>query len=211
MKLDGNELPCENALRVLSWNMDSLSVEKARNPGIVHVLVELLLRYHIRVAVIQGIQEPLALQTVITLTSSIVSIDKVATINKMKNFPFFLFFLFEQLCEDMNKHDGIVHPYTCSTGDGSVGYLHQGPLEIRSWPLLGNSLAAVSLATVENNDVSFALVTSSFANLSGDHPATLIPQFIKAILNLSLTERIICLADFSHHNHSPCKYGVQIR
>jgi len=167
---NGNELPCENALRVLSWNMDSLSVEKARNPGIVHVLVELLLRYHIRVAVIQGIQEPLALQT---------------------------------LCEDMNKHDGIVHPYTCSTGDGSVGYLHQGPLEIRSWPLLGNSLAAVSLATVENNDVSFALVTSSFANLSGDHPATLIPQFIKAILDLSLTERIICLADFSHHNHSP--------
>ena len=92
MKLDGNELPCENALRVLSWNMDSLSVEKARNPGIVHVLVELLLRYHIRVAVIQGIQEPLALQTVITLTSSIVSIDKVATINKMKDFPFFFSF-----------------------------------------------------------------------------------------------------------------------
>ena len=45
--------------------MDSLSVEKARNPGIVHVLAELLLRYHIRVAVIQGVQEPLAIQTVI--------------------------------------------------------------------------------------------------------------------------------------------------
>ena len=123
---------------------------------------------------------------------------------------FLLFFFFEQLCEDINKHDGIVHPYTCSTSSGNVGYLHQGSLEIRSSPLLSSNLAPVSLATVENNDVTFVLVTCSFANLSADHASTLIPQFIKAILDLSLTERIICLADFSHHNHSPCKYRIRI-
>ena len=123
---------------------------------------------------------------------------------------FFFFFFFEQLCEDINKHDGIMHPYTCSTSSGNVGYLHQGSLEIRSSPLLSSNLAPVSLATVENNDVTFVLVTCSFANLSADHASTLIPQFIKAILDLSLTERIICLADFSHHNHSPCKYRIRI-
>lgn len=166
---NGNELPCENALRVLSWNMDSLTMEKARNPGIIHVLAELLLRYHIRVAVIQGILDPLVIQT---------------------------------LCEDINKHEGIEHPYAF-TSDGDVGYLHQGTLEICCSPLVGSNLPAVSLATVENNNATFALVTSSFTNLSADHASTLIPQYIKAILDCSLTERIICLADFSHLNHSP--------
>lgn len=69
--------------------MDSLTMEKARNPGIIHVLAELLLRYHIRVAVIQGILDPLVIQTVITFTipllhsfTSTVVVDVLSDISK---------------------------------------------------------------------------------------------------------------------------------
>lgn len=56
--------PCENSFRILSWNLDGLSVEKARNPGVVDVVGKLLSRYHIKVAVIEGIKDPLGLKEV---------------------------------------------------------------------------------------------------------------------------------------------------
>lgn len=54
----------ENRLRILSWNLDGLSVEKARNPGVVDVVGKLFYHYHIKVAVIQGVQDPLGLKEV---------------------------------------------------------------------------------------------------------------------------------------------------
>lgn len=57
--------PCANGLRIMSWNLDGLSVEKARNPGVVNVVGKLLSRYHITVAVIEGIKDPLGLKEVI--------------------------------------------------------------------------------------------------------------------------------------------------
>ncbi len=67
IKIEEELSPCENALRILSWNLDGLSVEKARNPGVINVISRLLLRYHISVAVIQGVVEPSALQEVLTI------------------------------------------------------------------------------------------------------------------------------------------------
>ena len=54
----------ENGFRLLSWNLDALSVEKARNPGVIDVVSKILSRYNISVAVFQGISDPLALQLV---------------------------------------------------------------------------------------------------------------------------------------------------
>jgi hypothetical protein len=48
----------------LSWNLDGLSVEKAQNPGVVNVVGNLLTRYHIKVAIIVGIDDPLGLKEV---------------------------------------------------------------------------------------------------------------------------------------------------
>ncbi len=56
--------PCENGLRILSWNLDGLSVEKAQNPGVVNVVGNLLTRYHIKIAIIEGIEDPLGLKEV---------------------------------------------------------------------------------------------------------------------------------------------------
>ena len=56
--------PRENRLRILSWNLDGLSVEKARNPGVVDVVGKLFYHYHIKIAVIQGVQDPLGLKEV---------------------------------------------------------------------------------------------------------------------------------------------------
>lgn len=53
----------------MSWNLDGLSVEKAHNPGVVNVVGKLLTRYHIKVAVIEGVEDPLGLKEVITMTS----------------------------------------------------------------------------------------------------------------------------------------------
>ena len=33
LKANGVPEPCDNGLRILSWNLDGLSVEKASNPG----------------------------------------------------------------------------------------------------------------------------------------------------------------------------------
>ena len=116
-----------------------------------------------------------------------------------------------QLCGEINKQEGIVELYSCSTTDNDVGYLHQGALEVRSSPLVASNNLAISLATVTHKSSTYALVTCSFAALPsqvGDDPSTLIPQLIKAIMDLSLTERILCLADFSHLNHASCKYSI---
>lgn len=48
----------------MNWNLDSLSCDKAHNPGIVIVMARLLAHYHISVAIIQGITDPLALKEV---------------------------------------------------------------------------------------------------------------------------------------------------
>jgi hypothetical protein len=44
--------------------LDGLSVEKAQNPGVVNVVGNLLTRYHIKIAIIEGIEDPLGLQEV---------------------------------------------------------------------------------------------------------------------------------------------------
>ena len=54
----------ENALRIMKWNMDGLSFEKAHNPGVICVMARLLARYHITVAIIQGITDSLGLREV---------------------------------------------------------------------------------------------------------------------------------------------------
>ncbi|XP_057366231.1 endonuclease/exonuclease/phosphatase family domain-containing protein 1-like [Daphnia carinata] len=62
-QLNGDAVePYENGLRILSWNLDGLSVEKARNPGVINVVGNLLIRYHIKVAVIEGVADPLGLK-----------------------------------------------------------------------------------------------------------------------------------------------------
>lgn len=60
-RLDGEPEPSGNTLRILSWNLDGLSVEKARNPGVVTVISKILLRYHISIAVLHGVIDPLGL------------------------------------------------------------------------------------------------------------------------------------------------------
>jgi hypothetical protein len=44
--------------------LDGLSVEKAQNPGVVNVVGNLLTRYHIKIAIIEGIEDPLGLKEV---------------------------------------------------------------------------------------------------------------------------------------------------
>ena len=39
-------------------------MEKAQNPGVVNVVGKLLTRYHIKVAIIEGIEDPLGLKEV---------------------------------------------------------------------------------------------------------------------------------------------------
>lgn len=56
--------PYVNGIRILSWNLDGLSLEKARNPGVINVVGNLLTRYHIKVAVIEGVADPLGLKEV---------------------------------------------------------------------------------------------------------------------------------------------------
>ena len=60
--------PSENALRIMKWNLDGLSFEKAHNPGVVCVMARLLARYHITVAIIQGITDSLGLKEVTFFT-----------------------------------------------------------------------------------------------------------------------------------------------
>ena len=56
--------PSENTVRIMKWNLDGLSFEKAHNPGVVCVMARLLARYHITVAIIQGITDSLGLKEV---------------------------------------------------------------------------------------------------------------------------------------------------
>lgn len=50
--------------RILSWNLDGLSVDKARNPGVINIVGNVLLKYRVKVAVIGGVSDSLALQMV---------------------------------------------------------------------------------------------------------------------------------------------------
>jgi len=56
--------PGDGALRLMTWNLDGLSVEKAANPGVVDVVAGILTRFHISVAVFHGVSQAPALQLV---------------------------------------------------------------------------------------------------------------------------------------------------
>lgn len=180
----------------MSWNLDGLSVEKARNPGVVNVVGKILSRYHITVAVIEGIRDPLGLKEVIQETK----------------FPFkklnnnLLFFCF-QLCENINKL-GLSNEltYLCTTTDGSVGYLHSVTLQIHHSTSCYN--LPIYLVTIENKKVKLALVTCSLAKATDNASTTLVSQLVKAVMDLSPTERILCLVDLNHANHALCKFLV---
>ena len=118
-----------------------------------------------------------------------------------------------QLCEDVNKQEGVsANPYACVTTEhGTVGYLHRGPLKVRGDVMVnvdgsGDSLS-VGLATIEESAVAaLALVTCSFSGLNPTvNPSTLVPHFLKAVMDHSSTERILCLVDFNSWKHSSCK------
>ncbi|XP_046652160.1 endonuclease/exonuclease/phosphatase family domain-containing protein 1-like [Daphnia pulicaria] len=160
--------PCENGLRILSWNLDGLSVEKAQNPGVVNVVGNLLTRYHIKIAIIEGIEDPLGLK---------------------------------ELCENINKLEGMsTEPYLCTITDGRVGYLHRVALQVKD--STSCTQLPIHLATVEYFNVVLALVSCSLTNAADNTSTALVPQLVKSIMDLSRTERILCMVDLSQTNHS---------
>lgn len=156
--------PSENALRIMKWNLDGLSFEKAHNPGVVCVMARLLARYHITVAIIQGITDSLGLK---------------------------------ELCDGVNKQDTISPmPYSYTMAEnGSVGYLHKVTLKVFK-PSIVAGCVPLNLVTIEKKDVDFALVDCSLVQALENASTILIPQLVKAVMDLSPTERILCLADF---------------
>lgn len=60
---DANE--DETILRIMTWNLDRLSKEKARNPGVVNVVAKLLAKHQIKVAIIYGVADPNSLSEVL--------------------------------------------------------------------------------------------------------------------------------------------------
>jgi hypothetical protein len=94
-------------------------------------------------------------------------------------------------------------PYLCTTTDGRVGYLHRVALQVKD----STSCAQlpIHLATVEYFNVVLALVSCSLTNAADNTSTALVPQLVKSIMDLSRTERILCMVDLSQTNHSLCK------
>lgn len=182
----------ENGLRILSWNLDGLSVEKARNPGVINVVGNLLTRYHIKVAVIEGVADPLGLKEV-----RHVEFDALCVM-------MYIFSVYFQLCENINKLEGLsTEPFLCTLTDGSVGYLHRVALQVNDSPTC--TLLPIRLATVEYFNLVLALVTCSLTNVADNQPTTLVPQLVKSVMDLTRTERVLFMVDLHHANQLLCK------
>lgn len=94
-------------------------------------------------------------------------------------------------------------PYLCTTTDGRVGYLHRVALQAKD--STSCTQLPIHLATVEYFNVVLALVSCSLTNAADNTSTALVPQLVKSIMDLSRTERILCMVDLSQTNHSLCK------
>ena len=88
--------------------------------------------------------------------------------------------------------------------NGSVGYLHKVTLKVFK-PSIVAGCVPLNLVTIEKKDVDFALVDCSLVQALENASTILIPQLVKAVMDLSPTERILCLADFPVE-HSSCNF-----
>jgi hypothetical protein len=94
-------------------------------------------------------------------------------------------------------------PYLCTTTSGSVGYLHRVALQVND--STSCSQLPIHLATVEYFNVVLALVTCSLTNAADNASTALVPQLVKSVMDLSRTERILCMVDLCQANHLLCK------
>lgn len=85
--------------------------------------------------------------------------------------------------------------------NGCVGYLHRVTLKVFK-PSIVTGCVPLNLATIEKKGVDFALVTCSLVQTLENASTILIPQLVKAVMDLSPTERILCLADFPTEHFS---------
>ena len=163
--------PTSGALRLLSWHLDGLSVDKARNPGVVDVVAKLMSAYSIDVAAVQGVAELAALR---------------------------------ELCQSINDAGAPIAYDVTWCGVGGVdgcGYLHRVPLHL-------TSAGAVSVATLKQDDnqqATFAVVSYSMASAASETGADVVPQFVKNVMDLSASERIVAAVQFRQSHHSQCK------
>ena len=118
-----------------------------------------------------------------------------------------LFMFFLQLCDSINKLEGLsTEPYSCTTTDGSVGYLHRVALQVHD--STSHTQQPIHLATIEYWGVTLALVTCTLTKTTDTESTTLVPQLVKSVMDLSSTERIICLMNLNQTNHSQCKLNL---
>lgn len=89
--------------------------------------------------------------------------------------------------------------------DGSIGYLHKVALKVYKPSVVVSGCVPLTVATVEKRNIDFALVTCSLLKVLENASTILIPQLVKAVMDLSPTERILCLADFPEEQYSSCK------
>lgn len=116
-----------------------------------------------------------------------------------------------QLCEGIKNQEGMSaldQPYSYTTTDNGIGYLHRVPLQVH-----GSFVAAgcipYSLTMIEHASVSFTLVACSITASDRENvSSTLVPQLVKAVMDLSSTERIICLADIHRADHPLCNDAI---
>ena len=94
-------------------------------------------------------------------------------------------------------------PYLCTTTDGNVGYLHRVALQVKD--STSCTQLPIHLATVEYFNVVLALVSCSLSNAADNASTALVPQLVKSVMDLSRTERILCMVDLSQANHLLCK------
>lgn len=108
----------------------------------------------------------------------------------------------------MNKQEGVrelEQPYTCTNAENGVGFLHRVPLQVNSSSATAAGGVTLSLATIEHGNAGIALVACNLTKNNSNISANLVPQLVKAVMDLSSTERIVCLADIFQNDHALCK------
>ena len=121
-----------NTIRLLSWNLDGLSSEKASNPGVVAVVAQVLADYQINAACLQGISDPQALDLVKRKLNScsICNCNRTALLNSVD--------VMLQLCEAVNKKNAPLPPFVSTATGCGVGYLHRVALKTIQSPIVNS-------------------------------------------------------------------------